>query len=204
MRLISNVHGWLLFLHGECDKLVSLALAVCDSIVFEAANLPNVSSRPLTSTNSLINPQYDYIRETCGSKNIVLVANRLSVKFNKHHLPCPWIHPSELKFFQSTTHIVRSLTTAIHELIGHGTGKLLRETSPGTYNLDTQNPPVSPLDGEVVKSHYLPGQTWGSVFGKQPAGTVEECRAILTSKFLMDNKELLDILGYTDNSNFTA
>ncbi|KAL7919267.1 peptidase family M49 domain-containing protein [Trichoderma austrokoningii] len=161
------------------------ALAVCGSIVFEAANLPN----------------YEYIRETHGFKNIVL-ANRLSVN-NNPDLPCYWVDDSELKFFKDTTHIVRFLTTAIHELIGHGTGKLLSETSPGTYNFDQQNPPISPLSGEAVTSHYLPGQTWGSVFGKL-AGTVEECRAILMSEYLMDNKELLSIFGYTGSSSITA
>ncbi|KAI4133218.1 MAG: hypothetical protein LQ347_002250, partial [Umbilicaria vellea] len=77
------------------------------------------------------------------------------------------------------------------------------ETSPGTYNFDKQNPPISPLSGEVVVSHYLPGQMWGSVFGKL-AGTVEECRAILMSEYFMDNKDLLGIFGYTNNSNVTA
>ncbi|PON21540.1 dipeptidyl-peptidase 3 [Trichoderma gamsii] len=161
------------------------ALAVCGSIVFEAANLPN----------------YEYIRETHGFKNIVL-ANRLSVN-NSPNLPCHWIHSSELNLFKSTTHIVRFLTTAIHELLGHGTGKLLSETSPGTYNFDKQNPPISPLSGEAVTSHYLPGQTWTSIFGKL-AGTVEECRAILMSEYFMDNKHLLSIFGYTDSSSITA
>ncbi|GAB1211055.1 hypothetical protein ATERTT37_000167 [Aspergillus terreus] len=161
------------------------ALAICGSVVFEAANLPN----------------YEYIRETCGFKNIVL-ANRLSVN-NNPKLPCHWVDPSELKHFKSTTHIVRFITTAIHELIGHGTGKLLSETTPGVYNFDKQNPPISPLSGKAVTSYYLPGQTWTSVFGNL-AGTVEECRAILVSEYLMDNKELLSIFGYTDDIEITA
>ena len=33
---------------------------------------------------------------------------------------------------------------------------------------------------------------------------MEECRAILMSEYLMDNKELLDIFGYTDTSDITA
>lgn len=98
---------------------------------------------------------------------------------------------------------MRFLATAIHELIGHGTGKLLSETSPGTYNFDKQNPPISPLTGETVTSHYLRGQTWESVFGKL-AGTVEECRAILMSMYFMDNKHLLSIFGYSDSSSITA
>ncbi|OOQ86712.1 dipeptidyl peptidase III [Penicillium brasilianum] len=144
---------------------------------------------------------YEYIRETCGFKNIVL-ANRLIVN-NNPKLPCHWVDPSELKYFKSTTHIVRFITAAIHELIGHGTGKLLSETTPGVYNFDKHNPPISPLSGEAVTSHYLPGQMWTNVFGNL-AGTVEECRAILVSEYLMDNEELLSIFGYTNNSEISA
>ncbi|KAI1830109.1 hypothetical protein DTO013E5_7643 [Penicillium roqueforti] len=161
------------------------ALAVCGSVVFEAANLPN----------------YEYIRENYGFKNIVL-ANRLSAN-NNPNLPVPWVDPSELEHFRKSTHIVRFLTTAIHELVGHGTGILLSETAPGIYNFDQQNPPISPLNGKAVTSHYLPGQTWNSVFGNL-AGTVEECRAILVSEYLMDNKDLLCIFGYTNTSEITA
>ncbi|KAM0470193.1 hypothetical protein ACHAPX_010079 [Trichoderma viride] len=73
---------------------------------------------------------------------------------------------------------------AIHQLkikAHHAHCKLLIETSPGIYNFDKQNPPISPLSGQAVTSHYLPGQTWTSVFGKL-AGTVEEFRAILMSE----------------------
>ncbi len=136
-----------------------------------------------------------------GFKNIVL-ANRLSVN-NNPNLPCHWIDPSEIPRFKATTHIVRFLTTAIHELLGHGSGKLLAETAPGVYNFDTKNPPVNPLTKEPIASYYLPSQNWGNVFGKL-AGTVEECRAILMSEYFMDNKQLLGIFGYTDASEITA
>lgn len=33
---------------------------------------------------------------------------------------------------------------------------------------------------------------------------MEECRAILLSEYLMDNKEVLGIFGYTDTSEITA
>ncbi|KAJ5710995.1 hypothetical protein N7488_005151 [Penicillium malachiteum] len=161
------------------------ALAVCGSVVFEAANLPN----------------YEHIRETFGFKNIVL-ANRLSVN-NNPKLPMPWVNPSDLDHFRKTTHIVRFLTTAIHELIGHGTGKLFSETTPDTYNFDKKNPPINLLDGKPVTSYYSLGQTWTSVFANL-AGTVEECRAILVSEYLMDNKDILSIFGYTETSEVSA
>lgn len=131
-----------------------------------------------------------------------MLANRLSAN-NNPKLPCYWVLPSELKRFKSSTRIVRYITTATHELLGHGTGKLLSETAPGAYNFDMQNPPFSPIVGGPVTSHYRLGQTWGSVFGKL-AGTVEECRAILVSEYLMDDKTLLEIFGYTDDSEITA
>ncbi|KAF7871763.1 hypothetical protein EAF04_003870 [Stromatinia cepivora] len=171
--------------HASVDILTLIALAVCGSIIFEAANLPN----------------YEEIRETCDFRDVVLV-NRLNAN-NNPKLPCYWLGESELKHFKHSTHIVRFITTAIHELIGHGTGKLFRETSAGVYNFDKQNPPISPLSGEPVESHYLIGQTWTSVFGKL-AGTVQECCAILVSEYLMDDKKLLSIFGYTDASEITA
>ncbi|ATY66560.1 dipeptidyl peptidase III [Cordyceps militaris] len=161
------------------------ALAVAGSVVFEAANLPNDET----------------IRENVGFKNIVL-ANRLSVN-NNPNLPCHWVDPSEHSSFKAMTHIVRFLTTAIHELLGHGSGKLLAETEPGVYNFDRENPPLNPLTKKPITSHYLPLQNWGSVFGKL-ASTVEECRAILMSEYFMDNKQLLGIFGYTDTSEITA
>ncbi|KAJ5970140.1 uncharacterized protein N7479_000058 [Penicillium vulpinum] len=114
-----------------------------------------------------------------------------------------WVHRSELKHFRKTTHIVRFLTTTIHELVGHRTGILLSEIAPGIYNFDQQNPPISPLNRKAVTSHYLPGQAWTSIFGNL-AGTVEECRAILVSEYVMDNTDLLYIFGYTNASEITA
>ena len=49
--------------------------------------------------------------------------------------------------------------------LGHGCGKLLQETSPGVFNFDSANPPISPLTGKPITTWYKPGQTWGSVFG---------------------------------------
>jgi hypothetical protein len=139
------------------------ALAVCGNIVFEAANLSNVclnSIQPGRRALTLV--WYDHIHETHGCKNIVL-ANRISMN-NNPDLPCDWITPSELKAFKRITHIVRFITTAIHELLGYVSGKLLSKTSPGAFNFDAQNPPTNPLTGKPVTSYYIPNQTWTSVF----------------------------------------
>ncbi|KAI9842894.1 MAG: hypothetical protein M1837_006726 [Sclerophora amabilis] len=93
--------------------------------------------------------------------------------------------------------------TAIHELLGHGTGKLLTETSPGTYNFDREHLPTNPLTGQAIETWYQPGQTWTGVFEKL-ATTVEECRAMLVSYYLADSKEILSTFGYDDSSAITA
>lgn len=101
----------------------------------------------------------------------------------------------------SCSQIVRFVQTATHELLGHGTGKLLTETAPGVFNFD--QPPISPVTGQPVDTWYTPGQTWNTVFGKI-ATTVEECRAFLVADYLADNKDILAVFGYNDESTPTA
>lgn len=55
---------------------------------------------------------------------------------------------------------------ALHELLGHGSGKLYEE----------QPKFPSPLDGQEIKTFYKPNETWHSVFGEIASG-YEECKA---------------------------
>jgi dipeptidyl-peptidase-3 len=113
------------------------------------------------------------------------------------------VDPSESKKYMKVAHICRFISTAIHELIGHGTGKLLTETSPGKYNFDHTNPPISPVTNEPIKTWYKPGENFNSIFGKL-APSVEECRAFLIADFLTDNKEILALFGYDEESTPSA
>lgn len=55
---------------------------------------------------------------------------------------------------------------AIHELLGHGSGKLLTCASPaGVPNFDVGNPPISPLTGRPITTWYSKGETYNGVFG---------------------------------------
>jgi dipeptidyl-peptidase-3 len=75
----------------------------------------------------------------------------------------------------------------LHELLGHGCGKILQETSPGMYNFDHKNPPVSPITGKPITSYYKPGETWGSVFGGM-GPSYEECRAESVAMSLVSSR----------------
>ncbi|KAI4644110.1 uncharacterized protein J4E78_009694 [Alternaria triticimaculans] len=161
------------------------ALTVCCPYVWEASNLPN----------------YNDIRENHGSKNII-IANRMSANRNSSGASI-YLQPPDRELYRQNLHTIRFVATIIHELLGHGTGKLLSETAPGIFNFDATNPPIDPLTGQTVASCYRPNETYWSIF-EDIANSVEECRAILMSAYLIDNKDVLAIFGYDENSALTA
>lgn len=106
----------------------------------------------------------------------------------------PFIPADEVNDYKRRSPLCSTITTAIHELLGHGSGSMLAETEPGIFNFDVKNPPISPIDGRPVSSWYGIGQTWGSVFGGI-AGSYEECRAECTVLWLAAERELLKMFG---------
>ena len=141
-------------------------------------------------------PNYDDIRQTLGFKNVSL-GNVLSAKAPNESIP--FIKPSDLSVYQRCRDAAFEVQVGLHELLGHGCGKLLQETSPGNYNFDINSPPINPLTGKPVTSWYKPGQTWGSVFGAM-AGSYEECRAECVAMALSCDFGVLSIFGFGDGS----
>jgi dipeptidyl-peptidase-3 len=116
---------------------------------------------------------------------------------------CPFVDASELDAFHKTKFTAYYWWVVLHELLGHGTSKLLQEGPEGVYNFDIKNPPVNPLTGEPITSWYKPGQTWTGQFGDL-ATTVDECRAELVGAYLMDDVDLLKLLGHNENTEISA
>lgn len=85
----------------------------------------------------------------------------------------------------------------LHEIFGHGTGRFLTESDPGVFNFDHQSPPLNPITGSEISSWYLPGQTWTSVFGDLST-TVDECRAELVGAYLIDDRDIVSLFGFTE------
>lgn len=137
-------------------------------------------------------PNYDDIRLNIGFKNVSL-GNILNAKSSKD--PVTFISDDIMETFKKYQNDSFEVQVGIHELLGHGSGKLLSELHDGTFNYDHQNPPLG-IDGKPVTTYYKKGETWGSKFGSL-AGAYEECRAEVIAMYLITNRDLLNIFGFT-------
>ena len=81
---------------------------------------------------------------------------------------------------------------AIHELLGHGTGKLLYRNADGSQGTYTD-----PITGESFESCYEEGEVWNTKFGAIST-SYEECRADTTGFFLCTVKEVYSLFGFAD------
>ncbi|KAI2640512.1 putative dipeptidylpeptidase III [Hypomontagnella submonticulosa] len=170
----------------EKDKFLSPDFTSLEVLTFAGAGIPigiNI-------------PNYDDIRQTEGFKNVSL-GNVMNAKAPKEKIP--FIAEKDLDIYRRYRDSSLEVVVGLHELTGHGCGKLLQEISPGEFNFDKENPPISPLTGKPITTWYKPGQTWSSLFGSW-AGSYEECRAELVAMYLSCEFPILKIFGFGDGS----
>ncbi|KAI2629742.1 putative dipeptidylpeptidase III [Hypoxylon sp. NC1633] len=170
----------------EKDKFLSPDFTSLEVLTFAGSGIP-----------AGINiPNYDDIRQTEGFKNVSL-GNVLSAKAPDEKIP--FIRDEDLEVYKRYRDDAFEVQVGLHELTGHGCGKLLQEVSRGRFNFDKANPPISPLTGKPITTWYERGQTWGSLFGSW-AGAYEECRAELVAMYLSCEFPVLKIFGFGDGS----
>ena len=129
--------------------------------------------------------------------------------------PVPFVHEADLPTYQKNE--VKALEVQVgsdkvssryldlidfhqvglHELLGHGTGKLLQETAPGDYNSDIQVPPISPITSKPVSTYYRQHETFHSLFGFL-SSSYEECRAECVGMVLSCDFGILKLFGFGD------
>lgn len=139
-------------------------------------------------------PNYDDIRQNKGFKNVSL-ANVL-----KASLSFPvgervtFIRENDQELYKITVSHSFDVQVGLHELLGHGSGKLLQQNADGTFNFDVTCT-VDPLTGLPPTKWYKVGETYSSQFG-EISSSYEECRAESVGLFLCVNEDALRVFGF--------
>lgn len=129
-------------------------------------------------------PNYDDIRENLGYKNVDLSNVYPKPKYENIQFMKQEMKDVYYKYTQDSL----TLMVALHELLGHGTGKLLtKDVDTGKLNFDPEQV-LNPFTNEKITSYYLSNETWSSKFGKLHSG-YEECRADTVALYLAHYKE---------------
>ena len=127
-----------------------------------------------------------------------MIANQISA--GQPSTISPFLDNADIEGYRSHKSHASYLWVVLHELMGHGTGRMLVQEDEERYNFDISRPPVNPLTGRPISSWYGPGQTWTGQFADL-ATTVDECRAELVGAYLMDDMDILALFGYDDQSD---
>jgi dipeptidyl-peptidase-3 len=138
-------------------------------------------------------PNYDDIRQSEGFKNVSLgnvIASR------KENEKMSFLRDEDQDLYTSLLVNAFEVQVGIHELLGHGSGKLLQRNQDGSFNFDEERL-VHPLTGGKITSYYKPGETYDSVF-LSLGSSLEECRAEACGIYLCTVPELLTIFGHND------
>jgi len=134
-------------------------------------------------------PNYDDIRETEGFKNVFL--GNVIGSYNMSNIQ--FASEEQAKVLCDWTLRSYELHVACHELLGHGTGKLIYRNEDGSATTFTD-----PLNGETFESCYEHGEVWNTKFGAI-SSSFEECRADTTGYFLATNKDVYSIFGFEEH-----
>lgn len=133
-------------------------------------------------------PNYDDVRQVDGFKNVNL-GNVYPKKLKKN---IEFVSESDADLMVKYDTEAFTLIVALHELLGHGTGKLLiQNVDTKEFNFDREKV-KNPFTGEPISTFYMSNETWSGKFGKIHSG-YEECRADTVAMFLMQYKEPFEI-----------
>lgn len=138
-------------------------------------------------------PNYDSIRQTEGFKNVYL-ANIVSAAGPLDVDSFPFISEADLKIVEKYRLGSVNVGVALHELLGHGSGKLFKKNNDGSFNFD-QDRVINPLTGKKIDKYYMEGETYDSKFGAL-GSAYEECRAEAVALYLCLEEDVAKIFDY--------
>uniref|UniRef100_A0A1I8HAG1 Dipeptidyl peptidase 3 n=1 Tax=Macrostomum lignano TaxID=282301 RepID=A0A1I8HAG1_9PLAT len=187
--LVSNAEKFLPLLPWpaayEKDKFLQPDFTALEIVTF-------ASSEPPLGINI---PNYDDIRQSEGFKNVSL-GNVLSSSFSDPKTT--FLAAEDRDVWMRRIVQANELQVGLHELLGHGSGKLFKQDSDGKFNFDPSSV-VDLVTGKPVASWYKVGETWDGKFSNL-ASAFEECRAECVGVYLCDVPEVLAVFGHPDKA----
>jgi dipeptidyl-peptidase III len=148
-------------------------------------------------------PNYDEIRQSEGFKNVSL-GNVLQASYSVAlDQKVSFLVDQDQDLYKTLKGTAFEVQVGIHELLGHGSGKLYHRGTPDAEHL-VQSGMLHPLTGQPITGpFYASGATWGSTFGKI-APTYEECRAECTGLYLCLVPKVLSVFGLEQGNDALA